>query len=170
MRKENVKACQWEERESVVLAKHRLHKERATTWRAAREWNRVESHCLPDPGRNESLSEHGERNRNDISSSSFRACQCLPLLYMNKVVNYANHESMKKPELGTWGGNYKRSRGKSSRKEDIGLCWDREREREDIRMNQSLNHFLRYRANFVETLICYIMERLSRYYFCFEKR
>lgn len=34
----------------------------------------------------------------------------------------------------------------------------REEEREDIRMNQSLNHFSRHRANFVGTLICYIMK------------
>lgn len=44
----------------------------------------------------------GQRNRNDISSSTFRACQCLPLLYMNKVVNYAKHESMKKPGGWSW--------------------------------------------------------------------
>lgn len=155
---------------------HRLHKERATTWRAAREWNRVESHCLLDPGRNESLSEHrAEKPKRYFILYVPRLSMPATFIHeqSSELCKARKHEKTWELELGTWGGNYKRSREKSSRKEDIvflkGERGEGKRER-DIK-NQSLKHFLRYRANFVGILICWlIMEQLPRIIFVSKKR
>lgn len=116
---------------------HRLHKERATTWRAAREWNRVESHCLLDPGRNESLSEHrAEKPKRYFILYVPRLSMPATFIHeqSSELCKARKHEKTWGLELGTWGGNYKRSREKSSRKEDIVFLRDggggRERERE----------------------------------------
>lgn len=116
---------------------HRLQKERATTWRAAREWNRVESHCLLDPGRNESLSEHrAEKPKRYFILYVPRLSMPATFIHeqSSELCKARKHEKTWGLELGTWGGNYKRSREKSSRKEDIVFLRDggggRERERE----------------------------------------
>lgn len=69
-------------------------------------------------------------------------------------------------ERGHW-SLFLRKRGRRRGKRREGR---REEEREDIRMNQSLNHFSRYRANFVGTLICYIMKWLPRIIFVSKKK